>query len=53
MFADVRRHLSRAPKGDATHEEGDGGGHGVKGGGGVNILSLANWIWLQWQVSRR
>ena len=28
MFADVRRHLSRAPNGDATHEE-DGRGHGV------------------------
>ena len=34
MVADVRRHLSRALIGDATHEEGDGRGHGVNQGRG-------------------
>ena len=41
MFADVRRHLSRASPGDATHEEGDGRGHGVNISGGLDLALVA------------
>ena len=41
MVADVRRHLSRALIGDATHEEGDGRGHGVNISGGLDLALVA------------